>query len=292
MEVDEWDDDDFVFQLSGLAPRQYLQAQGKDLRPVGDLRVTVADTTTHVVGADGREIRFRLTGPLPPSVPGAYSVTVRARGRDYSGRGLLVVYVDPDSPGGDGGPDSTPPSDGAPPDQGDTGQDAPAPADADSDGQPPYDGGSETDGAVDGCPAACADQCRSSCPDTATECACTNSCPCQITCADADCVAACYRGTACHIEASGSRSFTTRCQHGAICTVVARESETVDFHCMSGDSSCDIDCRDTTTCLGDCTAGATCLLRCSEGGVCDFNRCDGIRTACDDDLVVCNRDCP
>jgi hypothetical protein len=120
-------------------------------------------------------------------------------------------------------------------------------------------------------------------------------------CSGTDCV------TAMRCGAEGA--CDVRCPAGAHCTIDCGEAK--NCHPVCSGATCAIDCRDAERCMPTCEGGADCEITC-QGESCKprcrgasqcLVRCHGEdcelqcerddeRRTCDDEALVCNRECP
>jgi hypothetical protein len=110
------------------------------------------------------------------------------------------------------------------------------------------------------------------CPKEGT-CGCPAGCACQLTCAGEKCQIDCAgAGTTCQIDLGAAKSANIHCSDGASCVVRA-----------SGDA----DKRDAKIAC----SGATCLVACGGPG-CQLMCAGSMSRVCEEEVRVCNRDCP
>jgi hypothetical protein len=134
----------------------------------------------------------------------------------------------------------------------------------------------------------CAQSCTKDHP-----CTCRMGCACQFTCAQNDrCDVDCGDpGTTCHVDVSNAKMANVRCASAALCVVrggaMKRDSR---FTCSNAE--CEVDCTQDASCQLACTDGARCLLRCNDGESCKLDCPGGMVRDCQNNVRVCNRDCP
>ena len=106
---------------------------------------------------------------------------------------------------------------------------------------------------------------------------------CEIACVErAACNVTCIDPKGCNLTCSGPE-----CRGELWC---GEASVPCSATCRDG-AKCALACRDGQPCSLACESGASCLLHC-EGAGCDLQCQTGSTRRCDDNVVVCNRECP
>lgn len=127
-------------------------------------------------------------------------------------------------------------------------------------------------------------ECPSERIDIAGDYVCTDGC-CNLWCTG-DCSVICQSGASCRVETDGSQ-ISADCQAGSECSFRTTGSGSVSAICAR--AICDVDCDGDEECDVRCTQG-DCLVDCSGSEMCGLRGCPS--SACDDERLVCGRDCP
>ncbi|MEO1334694.1 MAG: hypothetical protein AAFV29_03585, partial [Myxococcota bacterium] len=134
-------------------------------------------------------------------------------------------------------------------------------------------------------------KCDADCTLVCSEC-CGSICPPMT-----DCASNCINTSCdCHTDCQGT---TGTCSHecrGSNCAIDCTGTNDCRVQCTNANANCVIRCDDANNCKElRCTGNASCMLICSAGNDnCSFEECNGGSglMSCNDNITVCNRDCP
>jgi hypothetical protein len=117
--------------------------------------------------------------------------------------------------------------------------------------------------------------------------------PCRFICSGAnDCVLGCESGSDCDVDCVGTTNCRPTCE-AASCYVDCTRANNCQVTCAAG-ASCHIECDDSENCDAVvCEGDAACMIECGDNrDNCGFESCSGSIQQCDQEIIVCNRECP